>query len=130
MTGIEMDTKDLDSFGQKLTRYLPRFLRYNTIDDEAAGQELLELVRQFASGHPGPEVRSGRYLASIKRDGTRVFSAAPQSARLEKGYTGRDSLGRDYHQPPFPHFGPAGQIMRKNYGIRKRTIIAKAWETK
>jgi hypothetical protein len=30
-----------------------------------------------------------------------------QGARLEFGFTGVDSLGRHYTQPPFPHVQPA-----------------------
>ncbi|MFI9365254.1 hypothetical protein ACIG5E_30015 [Kitasatospora sp. NPDC053057] len=28
---------------------------------------------------------------------------------MEYGFVGPDSLGRVYHQPPFPHVGPAVQ---------------------
>lgn len=30
-----------------------------------------------------------------------------QGRRLELGFVGTDSAGRDYDQPPYPHFGPA-----------------------
>lgn len=36
-----------------------------------------------------------------------VGTVAPQAMRLELGFVGTDSLGRNYNQPPFPHWGPA-----------------------
>lgn len=63
---------------------------------------------------PGPNVATGDYRRTI---GARFSSTpghyyayvgtnAPQGRRLEYGFTGQDSLGRSYDQPPFPHFGP------------------------
>lgn len=74
-------------------------------------------VKGAASGRPGPRVRTGNYRRSINSTvvlsgqaliGT-VGTAAPQARRLEYGFVGADRLGRVYDQPPFPHFGPAGQ---------------------
>lgn len=36
-----------------------------------------------------------------------VGTNAPQARRLEQGFIGQDSLGRNYHQLPLPHAGPA-----------------------
>lgn len=38
-----------------------------------------------------------------------VYSSAKQAHRLENGYSGTDSLGRTYHDPPRAHFEPAAQ---------------------
>uniref|UniRef100_A0AAU2V6Y4 HK97 gp10 family phage protein n=1 Tax=Streptomyces sp. NBC_00003 TaxID=2903608 RepID=A0AAU2V6Y4_9ACTN len=74
-------------------------------------------IQQNASGRPGPNVITGRYRASwdVKLDvsggmvtGT-VFTNAPQQHRLEYGFVGVDSLGRQYRQPPYPHIEPAWQ---------------------
>ncbi len=77
--------------------------------------ELQAAVQRNASGRPGPNVITGHYRRSINRrtekrvDGSvgQVGTDAPQARRLEFGFSGTDSLGRVYDQPPFPHFGPA-----------------------
>lgn len=72
-------------------------------------------ARANASGRPGPRAITGAYRRSItlrmKIAATvveaSIGSAAPQAARLELGFVGRDSLGRQYAQPPFIHLQPA-----------------------
>jgi len=72
-------------------------------------------IRQNASGRPGPNVITGRYRASWRSETLAIpYGAectlgtdAPQGRRLELGFTGYDSLGRYYDQPPFPHVQPA-----------------------
>jgi hypothetical protein len=85
----------------------------------AFGATLQTEVRRNASkprsGPPGPRLQTGNYVRSISRRTTKsptgsvaeVGSNAPQARRLELGFTGVDSLGRHYHQPPYPHFAPA-----------------------
>jgi len=55
-------------------------------------------------------------VASETVDGERVIAAdvytnSVQGARLEWGFVGVDSLGRVYRQGPFPHFGPAADLV-------------------
>ena len=72
-------------------------------------------VQRNASGRPGPKAPTGNYRRSINRRTTKlvrssygeVGSSAPQAWRLELGFSGQDSLGRNYDQPAYPHFGPA-----------------------
>ena len=72
-------------------------------------------IQKNASGRPGPNVVTGQYRASwdVKvnvaggRVSTVVFTDAPQPRRLEYGFVGVDSLGRQYRQPPYPHIEPA-----------------------
>jgi hypothetical protein len=72
-------------------------------------------IRANASGRPGPNVITGRYRSSWQLAGRRIPYGAectigthePQGRRLEFGFYGPDSLGREYAQPPFPHVGPA-----------------------
>lgn len=79
------------------------------------GALLQNKVKSNASGRPGPRAQTGDYRRSITLDvghgaagyEARVGSGRPQAARLEFGFTGTDSRGRHYNQPPFPHFGPA-----------------------
>lgn len=72
-------------------------------------------VRGRASGRPGPRAVTGDYRRSISlemrslpdgRSAAIVGTNRPQGPRLEFGFTGTDSLGRSYAQPPYPHFGP------------------------
>lgn len=73
------------------------------------------MIRAAASGRPGPNVITGRYRSSWQVD-TRLLpygaqctigTNEPQGRRLEWGFTGFDSIGRYYDQPPFPHVGLA-----------------------
>lgn len=79
-------------------------------------QRALMILINKASGRPGPRVISGDYVGGLDVDtvGSNQFNARlrmtsdqPQANRLELGFTGVDSIGRYYDQPPFPHFGPA-----------------------
>lgn len=86
------------------------------------GQLLLTRVRAKASGRPGPRAQTGDYRRSITLTVTKtalgtqatVGTASPQARRLEFGFApgigpqqGVDVLGRQFHQQPLPHFGPA-----------------------
>lgn len=73
-------------------------------------------VKAHASGRPGPRAITGDYRRSITTEygtwrGSKaaiVGTASPQGRRLEYGFNGlSDSLGRVFHQPPYPHFRPA-----------------------
>lgn len=67
------------------------------------------------TGPPGPRLITGNYVRSINTQMSIGFgnptasvgTNAPQARRLELGFTGVDSLGRNYDQPPYPHFSPA-----------------------
>lgn len=73
------------------------------------------IVRGKASGRPGPRVITGNFRRSITGDTSagagiirgQIGSNAPQAARLEFGFVGRDVLGRNYNQPPFPYLQPS-----------------------
>jgi hypothetical protein len=72
-------------------------------------------IRGNASGRPGPNVITGAYRNSWQATTRRIPHGAictlgtdlPYGRRLEFGFTGTDSLGRHYNQPPFPHVQPA-----------------------
>ena len=80
-------------------------------------------VRANASGRPGPRVISGQYRGSWNLQvrqtagGTEASAGTnhPAGPRLEKGFVGQDSLGRVYHQPPYPHVGPAADLIGPQY---------------
>lgn len=72
-------------------------------------------IRGNASGRPGPNVITGAYRRSWRTE-TRglphgalctIGTELPYGRRLEFGFSGTDSIGRTYNQPPFPHVQPA-----------------------
>lgn len=80
-----------------------------------------QAAKQNATGRPGPNVVTGRLRSSITWrlgvDALGVYadigSAVVYARRIELGFTGTDSLGRFYNQPPYPYLRPAlnaGQI--------------------
>ncbi|MFE6412546.1 hypothetical protein ACFVOR_37065 [Streptomyces sp. NPDC057837] len=85
---------------------------------------LRALIMENASGRPGPNVISGDYRGSWKREpfpvpdggGADVGTREPQGRRLEYGfYDVTDSIGRHYFQPPFPHVDPAVNELSPEY---------------
>lgn len=72
-------------------------------------------AKNNATGRPGPNVVSNRLRGSITWrlgvDALSVYadigSAVVYARRIELGFTGTDSLGRFYNQPPFPYLRPA-----------------------
>lgn len=85
---------------------------------------LRALIMENASGRPGPNVISGDYRGSWKREpfpvpdggGADVGTREPQGRRLEYGfYDMTDSIGRHYFQPPFPHVDPAVNELSPDY---------------
>jgi hypothetical protein len=128
MSEIGADFSELDNFMAKFMRFMPRFKRYHqgTIKDLA--EMMYVEVRKNASGRPGPNIISGQYISSIKKTDTRVYTSSPYGPRLEYGFTGTDSLGRNYHQPPFPHWRPAAARVRKDFGPRVKRSVIKVWK--
>jgi hypothetical protein len=128
MTEIGADFNQLDKFNRKFLRFLPRWRRYHNEDIETVTTEAFELVRRNASGPPGPNVVSGQYLGSITKAEGRVFSNSPYGPRLEYGFTGQDSLGRNYHQQPRPHWRPMILEMRKRFPRQMKRTIIQVWK--
>jgi hypothetical protein len=97
------------------------------------GSVLQRKVKANASGRPGPRAQTGDYRRSIslqvRREGSsivaEVSSNAVQAARLEYGFWGMtDSLGRLFHQPAYPHFGPAGDDMERVFPVAIEAALA------
>lgn len=90
-------------------------------------RRLVEEIRIRASGRPGPNVQTGAYRDSwyVVADGNQriVTTDAPQARRLELGFSGVDSLGRVYDQPPFPHVRPAADAIETTY-VRDMIVVA------
>lgn len=74
-------------------------------------------AKQGASGRPGPEVVTGTLRRSITHDPitpwglggwqTRIGPTVIYGRRIELGFHGTDSRGRQYNQPGYPYFSPA-----------------------
>jgi hypothetical protein len=96
------------------------------------GSLLVTKIRARASGRPGPGVVTGDYRRSwgstyraTPDPSATVGTNAPQARRLEYGFTGRDSLGRHYAQPPLPHVAPAVQETEAEYKEELRRMAAR-----
>lgn len=92
---------------------------------------LVQLVKQNASGRPGPNIITGEYRSSIRvvergRYTVAAGTNAPQAMRLEYGFVGVDSLGRSYDQPAFPHWAPAKAQLAPQYTAAMRAA-SKGW---
>ncbi len=57
-------------------------------------------LRRSIHSEPVEQLSVGRYQAKV---GPSVI----YGRRIELGFRGSDSLGRNYRQPPYPYFGPA-----------------------
>ena len=107
---------DLDDLAGRLDRAADRVGPETDRTVQQQARLLRALIMENASGRPGPNVITGRYRSSWKREpfgvpyggGADVGTRAPQGRRLEYGFMNMyDSLGRFYRQPPFPHIDPA-----------------------
>ncbi|WP_331746910.1 HK97 gp10 family phage protein [Streptomyces sp. NBC_00842] len=90
-------------------------------------------IRGNASGRPGPNVITGAYRNSWETTDRRlphgamctIGTNAPQGRRLEFGFMGMtDSIGRTFHQPPFPHVGPAIPYIGATLMMEMRFAVA------
>jgi hypothetical protein len=89
-------------------------------------------IRGNASGRPGPNVITGAYRNSWRAETRRLPYGAvctigtdlPYGRRLEYGFTGTDSLGRSYAQPPFPHVQPALPYIGQTLLAQMRLAVA------
>lgn len=92
-----------------------------TVQVNKHGVLLVTKIQGRASGRPGPRIITGNYRRSWTGHPVQVAggpgyiagSSAPQGPRLEHGFSGTDSLGRHYNQPPFPHVKPAADEIER-----------------
>jgi hypothetical protein len=120
MATLEFDLLGVSEFVTALEAMAGRVDRATGTAIKDAAHVIQRQARANASGRPGPRVRSGTLRRSItikypKRGGGGVWEAmigptVIYSRRVELGFDGTDSIGRTYHQPPYPFFGPAWQF--------------------
>ncbi|MYW43052.1 HK97 gp10 family phage protein [Streptomyces sp. SID161] len=91
-------------------------------------------IRGNASGRPGPNVITGAYRNSWRPEMRALPYGAlctigtdlPYGRRLEFGFSGTDSLGRTYNQPPFPHVQPALGFIGQTLLAQMRLALTEA----
>lgn len=129
---ISMSITGLDSTKSKLKN----FVKYGQQDaakiTQDYGTRFEQLVKQNASGRPGPNVITGAYRDSIHVIERSTYSVtvgtnAPQAMRLEFGFVGTDSLGRAYAQPPYPHWTPAVDVIGPQFKEAMQAAVKRWW---
>ena len=101
--------------------------------------DLTVLTQKNASNRPGPNAPTGDYRGSwrVEVNGRRASAGATevsaavgtdraQANRLEYGFVGRDSLGREYDQSPYPHHGPAIDVIEPLFEAAMEKVAEKA----
>lgn len=100
--------------------------------------DLNSLTQINASGRPGPNTPTGDYRGSWRVEviarraaiGTQVSASSgtdrAQANRLEYGFVGVDSLGRQYDQQPYPHHGPAADVIEPLFYAAMEAVANKA----
>lgn len=105
-----------EEFATWLERWPGQVERFVAPAVDAGGQLLRTQIIANAGGRPGPNFPTGDYRGSWEVRplpgpdiAVGIGTNRPQGRRLELGFTGTDSLGRTFNQPPFPHVAPAIQ---------------------
>lgn len=86
------------------------------------------------SGEVGPRAQTGDLRRSVTQQveatpfviSASAASNEPQTRRLELGFLGTDSLGRDYDQPPYPAWRPALLALTEPYRLDVTAAFQKA----
>ena len=95
-----------------------------------------------ASHRPGPELETSDYRDSWRTGESRyekdrdeaggevvttsVYTEEPQGHRLEWGFVGTDSKGRQVNSPPYAHLGPAIDAVRPTFEAAMDAVQKKA----
>lgn len=128
---IEVDDRALIKIEKRIKRYPKKMQQTVETIVDLNGDRALEDVRDRASGRPGPRIVTGAYVSAFSLQKSRgsftISNASPQTYRLEYGFVGTDSLGRNYNQPAFPHIRPAQQEAMRL--VRKEILqaVKKVW---
>lgn len=99
------------------------------------GDILLYTVKGMADGAPGPTRRTGHYVDSIRKEeaySAGIYEVAvgtdePYGYRLELGFYGTDSLGRQVSAPPYPHFGVAMNAIEGTFEAEVFRAVMEGW---
>lgn len=131
--GLRADAELIAAAGQRIVTDEARALRdlikrYANTGQHPPGQN------HIPGTGPGPNRANGDYISSwrYRTTGVRagvpsaeVWTEAAQANRLEYGFYGMtDSLGRTFHQPPYPHVQPAIDVSEPRLVARFDALIA------
>ena len=144
VTGAAQLVAELTAGAARVQELMPVVVTKVAADLVAEIQKRADLP---SSGPPGPRNITGDYVGSwsppqpvIETADTFSLSVGtdrPQATRLEYGFGGEgavntegiDSLGRHYHQPPYPHMGPAVDVIEPVFyaAMEKVSAMALPW---
>lgn len=102
---------------------------------EAATQLGATTVKSYQGGRPGPRAITGDFRratigetqVSGNQAAGQIGNNSAQALRLEYGFRGRDRLGRNYNQPPYPSFTPAAPKVISDGLEQVRATIERAF---
>lgn len=126
---VDFSLEPLNKFRAKLSNFTSRIGPALDKNKELFTTRLLEETKKNASGRPGPNIVTGHYYNAFMILDGKVVNMSPQARRLEYGFVGTDSLGRQYHQPAFPHFRPALATVSQEFRGSLGRIIIMTWRT-
>jgi hypothetical protein len=132
----------------KITTNAPEIAQKLTIRSAATRARVVKVVHKHtllllagvkanahlpSEGPPGPRYITGDYNRSwnVRFSGNGSVSRGTvgtnkeQARRLEYGFTGTDSLGRHYAQPPYVHVLPAVEAQKDPYLTELREELKK-----
>jgi len=128
---IKINQSGLSALTRKLSNFPRNFEKAHDDLLDETGLDLVKTTKEHASGRPGPNIVTGQYASAFytvrHKWSVEIRNDSPQSKRLEHGYYGTDSLGRVYHQPPFPHIAPARAEVMVRYRENLRELPGKVW---
>jgi hypothetical protein len=94
-------------------------------------QELRRRIQENANtGIHGPREphipgTTGRFTGGGRAVSASVWTNAPQANRLEYGFWGMtDRIGRTFHQPAYPHIGPAVDEIEERFAVQLDAVVA------
>jgi len=108
---VSIDFRDVEKFTDKMRRFLLGWDEAERDLLQTAADMMLEKVRALAPYRTGVYRMSWQIQASGR--GYLIFTNHPAARRLEYGFVGTDSLGRNYNQAPRPHMRPAVTEVRE-----------------
>lgn len=115
---------DLSELGPRLDQAADRVGPETNRTVQQQGRLGRALIRERASGRPGPNIITGQYVESWRIEpfavpdggGATIGTRKPQGRRLEYGfYDMTDSIGRHFFQVPRPHVDPAVNELSEEY---------------
>lgn len=118
MARASIDTNAAAVASQMIAWAASAELRAEPIEDTYAqlGAQLM------AAGAPRGEGTDGHYADTIQARGNEILVNKDYWARLEFGFIGTDSRGRNYAQAPQPHIRPVVEALREPFS----TAVARA----